>query len=280
MLARLAACAALAAAVPVRADSGDTLVDHINAYRANPGSCEGRQARQAVPLTPHAALAQVQIGPGTFLELALEKAGYLAERAEAIYLSGAPDAASAMAAMRQPYCRTLLNAQFTAVGATRNGDQWQIVLAQPLLPPALPDWPQAGQTILQAVNVARASPRTCGERHFAAAPALAWNPALGDAALAHSRDMARQKYFDHQGKDGKAVGDRAHQAGYRWRRIGENIASGVRSPEEAVAGWIASPGHCANIMNRDFTEMGAAYAIRHDRRIGRIYWTQVFGTPR
>jgi uncharacterized protein YkwD len=90
---------------------------------------------------------------------------------------------------------------------------------------------------------------------------VAWNGALGDAALAHSTDMARLRYFTHQGKDGRAVGDRALQAGYRWQRIAENIAAGQESGDEAVAGWLASPGHCANIMNGRFTEMGRS--VRH-----------------
>ena len=46
-----------------------------------------------------------------------------------------------------------------------------------------------------------------------------------------------------------------------------------------MAGWLASPGHCSNIMNPDFTEMGAAYAIDKSSAAGS-YWTQVFGTPR
>jgi uncharacterized protein YkwD len=47
-----------------------------------------------------------------------------------------------------------------------------------------------------------------------------------------------------------------------------------------VQGWLDSPGHCANIMNDDFTEMGAAYAVNTAREPARIYWTQVLGTPR
>jgi uncharacterized protein YkwD len=77
----------------------------------------------------------------------------------------------------------------------------------------------------------------------------------------------------------RVVGDRALQAGYRWRRIAENIAAGQESGDEAVAGWLASPGHCANIMNGRFTEMGAAYAIHNARESPRVYWTQVFGAP-
>ena len=64
--------------------------------------------------------------------------------------------------------------------------------------------------------------------------------------------------------------------GYPWRVIGENIAAGLGSPQQVVAGWLASPGHCANILSPDFAEMSAAYAI-NDEAAMEIYWTQVFG---
>ena len=68
----------------------------------------------------------------------------------------------------------------------------------------------------------------------------------------------------------------ASRQGYRWRVIGENIAAGLGSPQQVVAGWLASPAHCANILSPDFTEMSAAYAI-NDEAAMEIYWTQVFG---
>lgn len=235
------------------------------------------------PLAAHPALARVQVTTGTFLEQAIERAGYPVAKAEAIFISGPADASAVMASIEGKYCKTLLNPDFSDVGAARDGDSWLIVLAQPAPPPAinlLPGPEAAGKAILEAVNLARAAPRTCGEQRFPAAPQVAWNGALGDAALVHSRDMAEHKYFSHKGKDGRAASDRALQAGYRWRRIGENIAAGQLSPEEVVAGWLTSPGHCANIMNSSFTEMGAGYAINSARATGRVYWTQVFAAPR
>jgi uncharacterized protein YkwD len=276
-------CSTLFAGVSASGQNRESLVDLINAYRAAPGSCEGRQASPVAPLVPHPALATVQVATGTFLEQALERAGYPVAHAEAIYIADAADARAVMAAIGRKYCRTLLSTQFSAVGAGRNGNSWLIVLAQPALPSPvfrLPELRETGEAVLVAVNAARATGRICGAQHFAPAPAVAWNGALGDAALAHSLDMARQRYFSHQGKDGRQVGERALQAGYHWRRIGENIAVGQESADEAVAGWLSSPGHCANIMNRDFTEMGVAYAINSNREIARVYWTQVFGTPR
>ena len=174
-----------------------------------------------------------------------------------------------------------MSTQFTEVAAGRNGDSWFIVLARPATPVArLPDARQTGRLILDAVNKARAIDRYCGERPFTAVPALTWNQALGDAATAHSVDMARHGYFSHQGRDGREVADRAVQAGYRWRGIGENIAAGQQTPEAAVAGWLASPGHCANIMDRSFKNMGAAYAVSTGNDKLHVYWTQVFGSPR
>jgi uncharacterized protein YkwD len=81
-------------------------------------------------------------------------------------------------------------------------------------------------------------------------------------------------------KDGSTPADRATRAGYPWRLVGENIASGNRTPQEAVQAWLDSPGHCANLMNPGFTEMGAAYAIDPHSENQTPYWTQVFARPR
>jgi uncharacterized protein YkwD len=273
----------VAHAQPLPNGAGDPLAPLINAYRANPDACDGAPVAPASPLSAQPALAQVRIGAGTFIESALERAGYAADSAQAIYVTGPDDAVSAMNVLQQKYCKVLLSDQFSAVGSYREGATWTVVLARPAPPlpsTTYPDWRDAGRAILDAVNMARASARACGGRPFPPAPPLQWNAALGEAALAHSRDMATRRYFNHRAKDGSSAAERATRAGYSWRRVGENIAFGQRSPDDAVAGWLDSPGHCANIMNRDFTEMGAAYGVTAQRQVGVIYWTQVFATPR
>jgi uncharacterized protein YkwD len=269
--------AALAATAPARADE---LANLINAYRAAPGTCDGASAAPVPMLNVEPALSRIRIGPGTFLESALQRAGYEAAHAEAITVTGPPDARGAMEIIAQKYCRTLRAADFAAVGTAHIGNDWQVVLARPVVIPPLPEWPDAGRDILALVNAARAQPRTCGTQAFGPAGPLIWNPLLGQAALVHSTDMAQKHYFNHKQPDGSVPADRATRAGYRWARVGENIASGQRTPEEAVASWLDSPGHCANIMNPTFTEMGAAYAINPQNRNRTVYWTQVFGTPR
>jgi uncharacterized protein YkwD len=131
--------------------------------------------------------------------------------------------------------------------------------------------------VVELVNVARSSGRKCGSERFAAAPSLMVSQKLNKAADGHARDMARKKYFDHRGRDGSQPKDRVLRAGYHPRLTGENIAFGPESAEEVVAGWLASPGHCANIMDSRFRDIGVGLAT--GRKRGQIYWVQTFGAP-
>jgi uncharacterized protein YkwD len=283
LFALAAAWSGTAAALPAPAYGAEQLTTLVNAYRLAPGSCAGRAAAPAAALTPHPALARVRIGPATFIEAALERAGYAADRADMVSVTGPDTPEQAMTVLQEKYCRTLLDTGFSAVGSYRDGKEWTVILARPAPPlpsETFPEWHEAGKAILAGVNAARASARTCGNQQFAPAPPVSWNPQLGEAALAHSRDMAARRYFSHRARDGSQPADRAARAGYSWQRVGENIAFGQSSPDEAVAGWLDSPGHCANIMNPSFTEMGAAYGIAAEKRSGIVYWTQVFGRPR
>ena len=125
--------------------------------------------------------------------------------------------------------------------------------------------------LLQLVNNARKKGCNCGKTWFPPAAALTWNNQLERAANAHSNDMYRNRYFGHAGSDGSGTGERITNAGYNWRYYGENIAEGYPSEKEVVSGWLSSPGHCANIMSKNYKEMAIA-------RVGN-YWTQDFGTP-
>ena len=128
--------------------------------------------------------------------------------------------------------------------------------------------------VIQLVNQARSQGRVCGNQRFGAARLLSANGSLSRAAQAHSSDMARTRTLSHQGSNGSSVGDRAGQAGYNWRAIAENIAVGQPSTSTVVQSWLNSPGHCRNIMNPNYNEIGVG-AVRG--RDGKIYWTQVFG---
>jgi uncharacterized protein YkwD len=132
---------------------------------------------------------------------------------------------------------------------------------------------------LRLVNQQRAAGATCGSRgSFAPTAALTWNARLVSAAYGHSRDMADNNYFSHDSLDGRTMVDRINATGYTWSTIGENIAAGYSSVQSTVNGWMASEGHCANLMNPRFTELGMACA-RNDASQYRIYWTQNLGRP-
>jgi len=151
--------------------------------------------------------------------------------------------------------------------------------AQVSAPAASEARPSASRGVLELVNEARAAARRCGFKRHDAAPPLARSALLERAALAHARDMAARSELDHAGSDGSTPGVRATRAGYIWRAVGENIAYGQRTAEQVVASWLSSPGHCANLMDADFTEMGVASAVAPGGK-ATIYWVQLFAAPR
>ncbi len=105
---------------------------------------------------------------------------------------------------------------------------------------------------------------------------VTWNDKLAQAMDYHCKDMIANNYFDHTSPTGETPGDRATAAGYRWLKVGENIAKGQRTPKEVVDAWMNSPHHRANILDPDFTELGVA--LEYDSN-GVAYWGQLFGTP-
>jgi uncharacterized protein YkwD len=273
------ACAAQLPAA--HAGEADQLAAMVNAWRAAPAACQGKQRPAVAALTPRPVLSRIALRPGTILLAALDSAGYDPEVADAVSVEGPANARTAFDALRESYCATLGSTRYRDIGAHRSGNEWTIVLAAPAPNPVtlVPDTAEAAREVFNATNAARAEARQCGDTWMEAAPPLAWNKDLAAAALAHSQDMAQQGYFAHKNKQGNEVSQRAEAQGYRWRHIGENISRGQTSAQEAVTGWINSPGHCHNLMHPRFTEFGAGVAIRQGKRPA-AYWTQVFGAPR
>jgi hypothetical protein len=264
-------------ASPAHARGERQLVEAINDYRAEPQRCERRAVRALTPLALKSSLA-LPINQRGGLRETLKASGYQAVAVRTIRLAGAQDAEEAFDMLQSDYCGALLDTQYADIGVSRDEDEWRVVLARPLIDGHMDDPRAAGKALLAQVNAARAKPRLCGRQRFAAARPLAWNAALGAAAQGHSRAMAYGNYFAHQDPDGDSPADRARGAGYRGRQIGENIAAGQGSPNKAMEGWLASPGHCANLMNPMFTQVGAAYAA-DSRSDEGIYWTMLFGAP-
>ena len=130
-------------------------------------------------------------------------------------------------------------------------------------PPAPPPPASTSSDAIALTNQARAN---------AGLAALSANGALNNAAAAHSADQAARNQMTHTGSNGSNAGDRIRAAGYSPSTWGENIAAGYTSASSVVAGWMASSGHRANILNPAFTQIGVASATAAD---GTRYWTMV-----
>lgn len=133
--------------------------------------------------------------------------------------------------------------------------------------------------MLEQVNAARATGRTCGSTDYPATHALEYHCKLDEAAETHSQDMAENNFFSHTGSDGLSVADRVTSTGYAWSAVGENIAAGQPTVDDVMQGWLDSPGHCKNIMGDQFQQFGTS-KVDTDSADYSTYWTQVFGTQR
>ncbi len=111
---------------------------------------------------------------------------------------------------------------------------------------------------LQRINTYRAAGATCGTQRFAPAAPVAWNARLEQAAQKHARDMAARRTLSHTGGDGSSMSDRVAREAYAFSALGENVSAGYSSVPDALAGWMRSPGHCANMMSARFREVGVA----------------------
>jgi uncharacterized protein YkwD len=126
------------------------------------------------------------------------------------------------------------------------------------------------QLMLDEVNALRVKGCKCPDgQYYAPTVPLKWNEQLATAAQTHAEDMVRRGFFSHVNPDGVGFSERIEAAGYPWMVIGENIANGYTSVKETVDAWRRSKGHCNNLMNPEFREMGAAKANQ--------FWVQELG---
>jgi uncharacterized protein YkwD len=235
--------------------------------------------------------------------------GYPAQAVVGLRLRGPDDAI--LQSLRRARCRPVADQTLRDVGVYREGRETWVLMASaqagvapvpaaaeateaparafPYSPPsAAPDvsrttsrsTSRATSTarVLQLVNEVRANGTSCGEKSFGPAPPLQMSGTLDSVASEHAVDMARHDYFEHVDLNGHTPADRVRATGYRERLVGENIAYGPTSADEVVQGWLHSTGHCENIMDPRFVEMGLAAVPGQGSRRG-LYWDQLLTEP-
>jgi uncharacterized protein YkwD len=259
----------------------DCLADPMSAVQLlRVSGCGGLQPAVA-PLQVNAQLAQAAAlwASGKSPLAAAEQTGYRAAQASGLRLSGSDDAVLRL--LRRSQCREVADRSWRDVGAYRKGfDTWVLIASRA---PAQPASATTGKSlsaarVLQLVNAVRATGTRCGEKSYGPAPPLQESVTLDGVAHEHAADMARHDYFEHLDLSGHTPADRVRASGYREKLVGENIAYGPPSAEEVVAGWLHSVGHCENIMDTRFAEMGLALAAGRGSRHG-LYWDQVLTDP-
>jgi uncharacterized protein YkwD len=242
------------------------------------GGCGG-VLPPARPLQHLASLdrAAEQWAAGRSLSTAAERSGYQADATAGLHISG--PASATIQLLKQSGCRTVTNPAMHDVGIYQRGLGTWVVLASANVTPAKSQAPVLATRALQLVNEVRARGARCGERSFGPAPPVRLSGALAGVALGHANDMARHDYFEHQDLAGHSPADRVRAVGYQEKLVGENIAYGPKSADEVVQGWLDSPGHCENIMDPRFAEMGIAFAAGQSSRRG-LFWVQLLVAPK
>jgi hypothetical protein len=213
---------------------------------------------------------------GRTLGDATESSGYQSEKVKGLHITGSDSAM--LQQLRSSSCLTVTNRDMRDLGVYRRGADTWLVLGYKYVVPSSQEAPRLAARTLELVNEARSQPRRCGSRSFAPAPPLTLDRTLDGVAYGHAADMAEHDYFEHEDLSGHTPADRVRAVGYREKLVGENIAFGPRTADEVVQGWLDSPGHCENIMDPRFAQMGIAYAAGHAKR--GLFWVQLFAQPK
>ena len=256
-----------------------TWADAVSAVQLlREGGCGG-VLPPARPLQHNASLdrAAEQWAAGRTLAAAAERSGYNAEATAGLHISG-PES-SAVQLLRRSSCRTVTDRSLRDIGVYHRGPDTWLLLASAYVVPASSEAPVLATRALLLVNEVRARGTRCGDRSFAPAAPIRLSGTLAGVALGHAADMAQHNYFEHEDLAGHSPADRVRAVGYQEKLVGENIAYGPKSADEVVQGWLDSPGHCENIMDPRFAEMGIAFAAGRSSKRG-LYWVQLLAAPR
>lgn len=100
---------------------------------------------------------------------------------------------------------------------------------------------------------------------------LSWQ--LSRVARYKSQDMIDKGYFSHQSPTYGSPFVMMKAFGIKYMSAGENIAYGQKTATSVMTGWMNSAGHKANILSKNYSEIGVGLAKKSN---GTLYWTQQF----
>ena len=120
-------------------------------------------------------------------------------------------------------------------------------------------WLEHAEDVVELVNARRTAGATCDGDQMPPVDPLSVHSSLAEAARCHSQDLGRNEIRGHQGSDGSDPGERMHDAGYDWSTYAENAAYGHATAQDVMEAWMASEGHCRNIMRDDVDEIGVGF---------------------
>ena len=91
--------------------------------------------------------------------------------------------------------------------------------------------------------------------------------------------MNNNNYFEHNSPSGITPWYWVKKVGYRYTFVGENLALNYFTSESAHTALINSPGHRANILNENFTEIGINYVRGKLNGEDAFFVVQHFASP-
>ncbi|MBP6912096.1 MAG: hypothetical protein KBB88_02765 [Candidatus Pacebacteria bacterium] len=109
---------------------------------------------------------------------------------------------------------------------------------------------------------------------------LALNDTLVEAATLKAQDMAEKSYFAHTSPEGVTPWHWFNEAGYNFLYAGENLAVNYEESIDVDNAWMNSPSHRANILNKNFTEIGIATAEGIYKGKKTTFVVQMFGSKK
>jgi uncharacterized protein YkwD len=251
-------------------------IDDVNELRTK--GCHGNPAVPAA-LKPSRDLndAAERMSRGARLRDALHEIQYRPLRSASVRIRSGRSRVAPL--LKERFCDEATDPVMREIGYAAGKGTVLVIVATRFEPPGPADAAAVSAAILKLTNAARAQPRRCGAQQFGSAPPVRLSSVLGRAALGHAEDMASHSRMSHEGSDGSTPAKRVRAAGYDWSFVAENVAMGQADAESVMTTWIESPGHCANIMNPSFTELGVAYSMNPESEAG-LYWAMELATAR